>query len=486
MLDLLTHFTIGIKKEQLHSVEMIGDATRIPIVQQKCKDVFGVEQVSRTLNSLEAVARGCSLQAAMLSPLFKVADYEVQEYNSLPVSITYSFPPAEGEQVKAVTKELFPVGSSFPSTKTITFDNKKGGMSLLVHYSEGASVLTGLPREVANYTVKEGKQKHNEKVAFILRVSNNIHQIPCLESADLQEEWTEEEKIPVKRDVPAPPKPAEAPKAEGATESQPDAEMKPTEEQKQPEAPKQEFEIRKKQKKTATALGVDSQSHALPQQVRADFTKKEADWFAFDHDILDRKATMNELESYAYDLKNNLDSYGPYEAYMESGARTETIKQLQETVDWIYGAGQQAKPQEFRDRLAAFKKIGAPVKQRYLLRTEFPVFQDQFKTYSQDINDKLAAATTLAEVTRSEIIAKYSELESYFNVVAQMFGAKAPYEDLGFTIDEVQSKYEAIKLQIAALFSAPPPKAPAPEKPAEAQPEKAPDAEMKDDSSAPK
>jgi heat shock protein 4 len=153
---------------------MVGDATRIPIIQQKCKEVFGVEQVSRTLNSLECVARGCSLQAAMLSPLFKVADYEVQEYNSLPVSITYSFPSSEGEQAKTVTKELFPIGSSFPSTKTITFDNKKGGLDLLVHYSEGAEILPGLPREVAKYAIKEGKNKH-EKVSFILRVSNNIH-----------------------------------------------------------------------------------------------------------------------------------------------------------------------------------------------------------------------------------------------------------------------------------------------------------------------
>lgn len=164
---------------------MIGDSTRIPIVQQKCKDVFGVESVSRTLNSLEAVARGCSLQAAMLSPLFKVADYEVQEYNSLPVSITYSFAAIEGEQPKWITKELFPVGSSFPSTKTITFDNKKGGIDLLVHYSDAAILPAGLPKEIAKYQVKEGKAKHNEKVSFVLRVSNNIHQIPCLESADL-------------------------------------------------------------------------------------------------------------------------------------------------------------------------------------------------------------------------------------------------------------------------------------------------------------
>ena len=70
---------------------MVGEASRIPIIIERCKEVFGVEQVSRTLNSLDCVARGCSLQAAMLSPLFKVADYEVQEFNSLPVSISYQF-----------------------------------------------------------------------------------------------------------------------------------------------------------------------------------------------------------------------------------------------------------------------------------------------------------------------------------------------------------------------------------------------------------
>jgi heat shock protein 4 len=201
----------GLKKEQIHSVELVGDATRIPLVQEKIKEVFGIEQCSRTLNSLECVARGASLQAAMLSPLFKVADFEVQEYNSLPVSITYNF--GQDAEKKSVTKELFTVGSNFPSTKTITFENKKGGMDLTVHYSNGVQLLPGLPQTIAHYKINEGKPKH-DKVAFILRVSNNIHQIPCLESAELQEEWVEEEKIPVKKDVPAPPKPAEAPKTD--------------------------------------------------------------------------------------------------------------------------------------------------------------------------------------------------------------------------------------------------------------------------------
>ena len=106
----------------------------MPSVQEKCKEVFGKE-VSRTLNSLECVARGCSLQAAMLSPLFKVSDYKVEEFNQHPVSISYSFFAQGEEQPKVSTKDLFPLGSSFPTTKTITFDNKKGGLDLLVHYT---------------------------------------------------------------------------------------------------------------------------------------------------------------------------------------------------------------------------------------------------------------------------------------------------------------------------------------------------------------
>lgn len=64
-----------------------------------------------------------------------------------------------------------------------------------------------------------------------------------------------------------------------------------------------------------------------------------------DHNILNLKATKNELESFTYDLKNNLDSYGPYEAYLEPTKRAETLKRLQETVDWIYGEGQSAPAQ---------------------------------------------------------------------------------------------------------------------------------------------
>ena len=103
------------------------------------------------------------------------------------------------------------------------------------------------------------------------------------------------------------------------------------------EPPKQEYEIRKKNKKSTSHLKSDIQSFALPQQVRDDFFNKEKQWFTEDNNILDFKATKNELESFTYDVKNNIDSYGPMEKYIEESQRVALMQHLQQTIDWIYG-----------------------------------------------------------------------------------------------------------------------------------------------------
>ena len=81
----------------------------------------------------------------MLSPNFQVQNFEVEEYNQNPLFITYQFKDSE----KKKTNEIFKVGSSFPSTKTITFDNKLGKADILVHYGDDAKLLQGLPTSIA-------------------------------------------------------------------------------------------------------------------------------------------------------------------------------------------------------------------------------------------------------------------------------------------------------------------------------------------------
>lgn len=75
------------------------------------------------------------------------------------------------------------------------------------------------------------------------------------------------------------------------------------------------------------------------------------------------------------------------------------------------------------------------------------------------------------------MLAKYSEMESYFSAVEQMLASKQPFEDIGVaSIDEVQIKFETFKQTVTQLLTAPPP--PKPEQPKQ---EQKPDVEMKDE-----
>ena len=61
----------GLKLEEIHSVELVGGSSRVPSIKRLIEKVLR-QSPSTTLNQDEAVARGCALQCAMLSPTFKV------------------------------------------------------------------------------------------------------------------------------------------------------------------------------------------------------------------------------------------------------------------------------------------------------------------------------------------------------------------------------------------------------------------------------
>jgi len=70
----------GIDVKELDFVELVGEATRIPICIEQIRTIFGKDP-SRTMNSTDCISRGCALQAAMLSPNFQTAGFEVEEHN---------------------------------------------------------------------------------------------------------------------------------------------------------------------------------------------------------------------------------------------------------------------------------------------------------------------------------------------------------------------------------------------------------------------
>jgi heat shock protein 4 len=75
----------------IHSVEMIGDATRTPKILEVAKSLFKKPETLRTMNSLETLARGAALQAAILSTNFQVSNFIIEEHNALAVHLQYTF-----------------------------------------------------------------------------------------------------------------------------------------------------------------------------------------------------------------------------------------------------------------------------------------------------------------------------------------------------------------------------------------------------------
>ena len=106
-----------VQREEIHSVEMVGEASRIPIIIHKVQECIGAP-TSRTMNSADCIARGCALQCAMEHSSMKVKDYSIKDFNPFPISIIHNMP---GGEKKNVT--LFKIGENFPIVKTLTFEN---------------------------------------------------------------------------------------------------------------------------------------------------------------------------------------------------------------------------------------------------------------------------------------------------------------------------------------------------------------------------
>lgn len=66
----------GLRAENIHSVEVVGSGSRVPAIIRILTEVFGKEP-RRTMNASECVAKGCALECAILSPTFKVREFQV-------------------------------------------------------------------------------------------------------------------------------------------------------------------------------------------------------------------------------------------------------------------------------------------------------------------------------------------------------------------------------------------------------------------------
>ena len=135
--QLFNHlFGLDINPDDVEFVELVGDTTRIAILQDNIKMLFKKTELQRTLNALEVVARGSALQCAMLTPNFSVQPFKLSDYNNLPVSVTYKFNEAEAKE--KMYPNFFKVGQKFPMSQELTWADKEGDLSVAINYGQDA------------------------------------------------------------------------------------------------------------------------------------------------------------------------------------------------------------------------------------------------------------------------------------------------------------------------------------------------------------
>uniref|UniRef100_A0A673GSB7 Heat shock protein 4a n=1 Tax=Sinocyclocheilus rhinocerous TaxID=307959 RepID=A0A673GSB7_9TELE len=187
-----------LKKDDIYAVEIMGGASRIPAIKERISKFFGKE-LSTTLNADEAVARGCALQCAILSPAFKVREFSITEVVPYPISLKWTSAADEGIS----DCEVFPKNHAAPFSKVLTFYRREP-FSLEAYYNNPKELPYPDPTMGQFNIQKVVPQPSGESSKVKVKVRVNVHGVFSVSSASLVEVVKSAEgEEPMETDTPA-------------------------------------------------------------------------------------------------------------------------------------------------------------------------------------------------------------------------------------------------------------------------------------------
>ncbi|XP_075875756.1 heat shock 70 kDa protein 4a [Nelusetta ayraudi] len=365
-----------LKKEDIYAVEIVGGASRIPSIKERISKFFGKE-LSTTLNADEAVARGCALQCAILSPAFKVREFSITDVVPYSVSLKWNSAAEDGLS----DCEVFPKNHPAPFSKVLTFFRKEP--FALEAYYNNPKELPYPSSSLGNFLVQNVvPQESGESAKVKVKVRVNVHGVFSVASASLieivkpaegeepmetdQTAKEEENKMQVDQEDQKGP-------SGDTEEKKPEAEEMETTEEKQDKKNEQQPPQAKKPKvKTKTVeLPVESKQHwQLTTDVLNMFVENEGKMIMQDKLEKERNDAKNNVEEYVYDMRDKL--HGALEKFINDADRDSFSLKLEDVENWLYEDGEDQQKQVYIDKLAELKKIGQPVVERYNESVERP------------------------------------------------------------------------------------------------------------------
>lgn len=402
----------GLNVQEVHSVEVIGGGSRFPLIKTMVKDIFGLDCMT-TLNADEAVARGCALQCAILSPTFRVRDFKVDDCQNFPVNLVYH--TADGEEQEM---EVFQQWSQVPMSKMLTFYRKEP-FSLQAIYGKPTGGLPYPTPTIGHFIIKDVVPTAEGDAAKVkVKVRVDIHGIFKVSQAQMVEKFEKPEEEPAaeKADETSPKMetenvtPVESTTIpEGAPDAAPppggDVPMDDPYSAGNPEAPTtteadaaaaaaaaQEMEAatkettkdatpkdeKKKNKVRTVNLGIESHVSCLTPDQLNHYIEMENEMIMQDKQEKERQDAKNCLEEYVYEMRSKCND--EYQRFVKEDDKDKYVQILDATEEWLYDEGEDQTRSIYSGKLAELKKIGQPIVDRFVEFSKRPrAFEDLSK-----------------------------------------------------------------------------------------------------------
>uniref|UniRef100_A0A8C2ZDY8 Heat shock protein family A (Hsp70) member 4 like n=1 Tax=Cyclopterus lumpus TaxID=8103 RepID=A0A8C2ZDY8_CYCLU len=345
-----------LSRDDIYAVEIVGGATRIPAVKERIAKFFG-KDISTTLNADEAVARGCALQCAILSPAFKVREFSITDVVPFPITLRWKTPTEDG-------CEVFSKNHAAPFSKVITF-HKKEPFDLEAFYS-CPQELPYPDHRIGCFSVQNvAPQPEGESSKVKVKVRVNVHGIFSVSSASLIEKQKGEgEDMQIDSEPMV--------QNEGRAEDQVRVSLRSkvfsgfqiyegaSGEKPDPAAGGSKPKVKVK----SIELPIMANNlRQLDSDVLNDFVEYEHQMIIQDKLVKEQNDAKNAVEEYVYDLRDKL--CGIYEKYITEDDSNRLTLMLEDTENWLYEDGEDQPKQVYEEKLDALKRLGQPIQVRH-------------------------------------------------------------------------------------------------------------------------
>ncbi|GBG65617.1 hypothetical protein CBR_g51500 [Chara braunii] len=493
----------NLSAQDLHAVEVIGGATRVPKLQAVLSEFLDGRPLDKHLDADEAMALGAALQAANLSDGFKL-NRKLGMVDGTPYGTIFTVEDLDGNPESMTQQTLIHRLKKLPYKVIRSLKSQTKDFKLVAKYDPSEELPPGIPDEnILSFEVTglaDVMSKYGENASSPIKT--NIHftlsrsgvlSLDKVEAVVEVQEWIE---VPVKNvtengataanETEASSKSTYAESGEGGqassetTEGGSEGEAGTTDEGSAPvaaEAPivadgqpaeEKKVEMKRKLRKRIFRIPLKivdvAAGYARPMSERevSDALRRMEVLQLKDEERKRTAEAKNSLESYIYDTKDKLDSLEGMTTVTTEEQREQFRAELSEAEDWLYLDGENAPAADFKRRLSALKKTGDLIFGRLTELSLRPTAVDHGRSMASESRQVVESWSEskpwINETDKQPLLMEIKAYEDWLNEKVEEQNRTPLHLDPVFSSADVVQKIYAIREKVNRVGRTPKPR----------------------------